>query len=194
MEVRPPSWRSNLQQHTMKTILIAGLGNPGKEYAKTRHNAGFMFVDYFWEKFRDKFGFSDWKLDKKLKSEISVGKKDQEKIILLKPQTFMNLSGEAIKKTLDYFKIDIADLKIIHDDIDLSLGKMKINLGASSAGHNGVQDIIEKLGTKDFTRIRFGIENRGEIKIETDKYVLEKFTTTEEKILNKIIDDTAAEI
>lgn len=178
----------------MKTILIAGLGNPGKEYEKTRHNAGFLFVDYFFEKFRESFGFSDWKLDKKLKSEISVGKDKSKKIILLKPQTFMNLSGDSIKKALDYFKIDIADLKIIHDDIDLPLGKMKINLGASSAGHNGVQDIIEKLGTKDFTRIRFGIENRGEIKIETDKYVLEKFTTTEEKILNKIIEDTAAEI
>ena len=187
-------WRSNLQHLSMKTILLVGLGNPGKEYKKTRHNAGFMFVDYFFEKYREEFGFSDWKLDKRLKSEISIGKNGKEKIILLKPQTFMNLSGDSIKKALNYFKIDIADLKVVHDDIDLSLGKMKINLGASSAGHNGVQDIIEKLGTKDFPRIRFGIDNRGEIKIETDKYVLGKFTTTEEKVINKIIEDTASEI
>jgi len=178
----------------MKTILIAGLGNPGKKYAHTRHNAGFMFVDYFREKFLDKFDFSDWEFKKNLNAEISIGKHADEKIILLKPQTFMNLSGDSIKKSLNYFKIDITDLKIVHDDIDLSLGKMKINLGASSAGHNGVQDIIEKLGTKDFTRIRYGIDNRGEIKIETEKYVLEKFTTTEEKIINKIIEDTASEI
>jgi|WetSurMetagenome_2_1015567.scaffolds.fasta_scaffold335394_2 peptidyl-tRNA hydrolase, PTH1 family len=178
----------------MKTILIAGLGNPGKEYEKTRHNAGFMFVDYYFDKFRDKFGFSDWKFKKNLNAEISIGRHVDEKQILLKPQTFMNGSGYSIKKALNYFKIDIADLKIVHDDIDLSLGKMKINLGSSSAGHKGVQDIIEKIGTKDFTRIRYGIYNRSETKIETDKYVLEKFTPQEEKELHELIERTAAEI
>lgn len=178
----------------MKTILIAGLGNPGKKYAHTRHNVGFMFLDHYFEKFRDVFGFSDWEFKKNLNAEISIGKKADEKIILLKPQTFMNLSGDSIKRALRYFKVDVADLKVIHDDIDLSLEKMRINLGSSSAGHNGVQDIIDKLGTKDFTRVRYGIDNRGEINIETEKYVLGKFTTDEEKKIIKIIEDTADEI
>jgi peptidyl-tRNA hydrolase, PTH1 family len=179
----------------MKTILIAGLGNPGKKYEKTRHNAGFMFVDYYFDKFRDEFGLGDWEFKKNLNAEISVGKHEDEKKILFKPRTFMNLSGDSIKKALDYYKIDITDLIIVHDDIDLPLGKIRINLGASSAGHNGVQDIIEKLGTKDFTRIRYGIENREDkTKIPTEKYVLGKFTSAEGKKLYDIFEGTAAEI
>jgi peptidyl-tRNA hydrolase, PTH1 family len=175
----------------MKTILIAGLGNPGKEYAKTRHNAGFMFADYFFEKYREEFGFSEWKLEKKLKSEISVGKNGKEKIILLKPQTFMNLSGEAVSSAKKYYKVRLEDIFIAHDDIDLLLGKYKISVGSSSAGHNGAQNIIELLGTKSFTRIRIGIENRGEKKIATEKYVLGKFTASEMKTIKKTITTAA---
>jgi peptidyl-tRNA hydrolase, PTH1 family len=176
----------------MKTVLIAGLGNPGKEYEKTRHNAGFMFVDYFFEKFRNKFGFSDWKLDKKLKSKVSIGKIKDEKIILLKPQTFMNLSGVAVAATRKYYKVKLENLIVAHDEIDLPLGKYRLSKNASSAGHNGVQDIIEKLGTKEFARLRIGIENRGEIKFETEKYVLGRFTVAEMKTLSKVFDQSRA--
>jgi peptidyl-tRNA hydrolase, PTH1 family len=172
----------------MKNILIAGLGNPGKEYAKTRHNAGFMFVDYFFEKFSDEFGFSDWRLDKKLKSEISVGKDRDKKIILLKPETFMNLSGEAVSAAKKYYKVNLENLIVAHDDIDLSLGKYKISVDSSSAGHNGAQNIIDLIGTKNFTRIRIGVENRADkTKIPTEKYVLGKFTVAEMKVVKKII-------
>jgi peptidyl-tRNA hydrolase, PTH1 family len=178
----------------MKTILIAGLGNPGKKYEKTRHNAGFMFVDYFFEKYRDEFGFSDWKLDKRLKSEISIGKDKSKKIILLKPQTFMNLSGEAILTAKKHYKVKLEDIIATQDEIDLPLGKYKISKDSSSAGHNGAQNIIDLLGTKNFTRLRIGVENRGGKKIATEKYVLGKFTAGEmnmiKKILPEISDDT----
>ena len=194
----------------MKTILIAGLGNPGKKYAHTRHNAGFMFADYFFEKFRENFGFSDWKFSKKLNAEIAIGKikfpsiplfqrgkpdslpfekgelERDFKIILLKPQTFMNLSGVAVSAAKKYYKVKLENIFVAHDDIDLALGKYKVSVNTSSAGHNGAQNIIDLLGTKNFTRIRIGVENRGEKKIATEKYVLEKFTAGEMKIISKI--------
>ena len=171
----------------MKTILIAGLGNPGKKYEKTRHNAGFLFADYFFEKFRDDFGFSDWKMEKKLKSETSVGKCPGNKIILLKPQTFMNLSGEAVSAAKKYYKVKLENIIVVHDDIDLLLGKYKVSVDSSSAGHNGAQNIIDILGTKDFRRLRIGVDNRGDKKIPTENYVLGKFTAAEMKILSKLL-------
>ncbi|MDD3487264.1 MAG: aminoacyl-tRNA hydrolase [Candidatus Moranbacteria bacterium] len=178
----------------MRTVLIAGLGNPGGKYASTRHNAGFMLVDHFFEKYRDNFAFSEWEFSKKLKAEISIGKHEDNKYILLKPRTFMNLSGESVSATKKYYKVKIEDIIVAHDDIDISLGKYKIAAGSSSAGHNGVQNIIEMLGTKDFTRVRIGIENRGEKKIETEKYVLGKFTTAEIKKISGVISEIQKEL
>lgn len=178
----------------MNTILIAGLGNPGKKYEKTRHNAGFLFADYFFEKYREEFSFSEWKLDKKLKSEISVGKCPGNKIILLKPQTFMNLSGEAVAAAVKYYKVKLEDITIVHDDIDLLLGKYKVSVNSSSAGHNGAQNIIDLLGTKNFTRLRIGVENRGDKKIPTEKYVLGKFTSAEMKIISKLLPEISDEV
>jgi peptidyl-tRNA hydrolase, PTH1 family len=171
----------------MKTILIAGLGNPGKEYAKTRHNSGFMFVDYFLEKYCGDFGFSEWEEKKKLKSAISVGKFAGKKIILAKPQTFMNLSGEAVKALIKYYKIELSDLFVVHDEIDLILGKYKLSTDSSSAGHKGAQNIIDALGTKNFTRLRIGVNNREDKKIATEKYVLGKFLPSEMKMVSEVI-------
>lgn len=192
----------------MKTIFLAGLGNPGKKYEKTRHNTGFMFIDYFWEKFRNDFDFSDWELKKRLNAEISIGKANGRKIILLKPQTFMNLSGEAVSAAVEYYKILIQgkasnNLFIVHDEIDLPLGKYKFSANRSSAGHKGVQNIIDQLGTKNFVRLRIGIDNRnknyfGKIstdkKIPTDKYVLGKFMDKELKIFRKTLEEAASEL
>ncbi|HLM83594.1 MAG TPA: aminoacyl-tRNA hydrolase [Candidatus Bathyarchaeia archaeon] len=204
----------------MKTILIVGLGNPGKEYARTRHNAGFMFVDYFWQRFQDEFGFSDWEFSKKLKSEISIGKitagarlylapdvvkkaeikeagynpAPAQRIILLKPQTFMNLSGEAVSTAAKYYKVELEVIIAVHDDVDFALGKYKISKNSTSAGHNGVQNIIDMLGTKDFTRVRIGVDNRGEKEIPTEKYVLGKFTAAEMKIVSKILPEISEKI
>jgi peptidyl-tRNA hydrolase, PTH1 family len=151
-------------------------------------------VDYFFEKFRDEFGLGDWEFKKNLNAEISVGKTKKIKIILLKPQTFMNLSGEAVDKALKYYKLKPESLIVAHDDIDLLLGRYKISQNSSSAGHNGVQNIIDLLGTKNFARIRIGVENRTDkTKIPTEKYVLGKFTAAEMKIITKILPEISEE-
>jgi len=138
-------------QQLMK--LIIGLGNPGKEYEKTRHNAGFLAVD----KIIENFQFSIFNFQLKFNAEISQGIINNEKVISVKPQTFMNGSGQAVKAIADYYKIKPEDIIVIHDDLDIPLGKYKISKGKSSAGHKGVQSIIDLLGTKNFTRIRIGI-------------------------------------
>jgi PTH1 family peptidyl-tRNA hydrolase len=190
-----------MKNNRMKTILLVGLGNPGKKYEKTRHNAGFMFADYFFEKYREEFVFSEWKLYKKLKSEISIGKIKGKKIILLKPQTFMNLSGEAVSAAVKYYKVKLEDIVVAHDEIDLALGKYKVSTDSSSAGHNGAQNIIDLLRTKNFSRLRIGVDNRGEKKsassadkIPTEKYVLGKFTSAEVKMISNILPEISGEI
>ncbi len=176
---------------TMDISLVVGLGNPGEKYQNTRHNTGFMFIDCFKEKNRDTFNFSAWEFNKKFNALVSYGKINSYKIILLKPQSFMNLSGESIKKALSFYKLKPKDLTAIHDDIDLPLGKFKVSRDASSAGHKGAQNIIEALGTQNFTRFRIGIENRGKKKAPTEKYVLEKFTKEENNAMSKIIKEAA---
>ena len=178
----------------MKTILIAGLGNPGKEYAKTRHNAGFMFVDYFWEVNRE--NFSEWEYSRKLKAEICSGKFEGKKIILLKPRTFMNLSGEAIAAAVKYFiRGETSNsLVVVHDEIDLPLGTFRFSSDSSSAGHKGAQNIIDRLGTKYFTRVRIGIGNKEDKQIPTEKYVLGKFANSEIKLLKEILKKSSTEL
>jgi PTH1 family peptidyl-tRNA hydrolase len=153
-----------------------------------------MLVDYFREKYCEEFGFDEWRQCKKLKSETSYGKLGKQRIILLKPQTFMNLSGEAVAAAKKYYKLKLEDLTVAHDEIDLPLGKYKFSKDSSSAGHQGVQNIIDLLGTQDFTRIRVGVDNRGEKKIPTEKYVLQNFILEEKKILKNIFTDILQEI
>jgi len=148
--------------------LIIGLGNPGTKYKKTRHNIGFMVIDFL------------------IKNEEFNSKK----VKLIKPQTFMNNSGQEVKKIVDYYKIPIENIIIIHDDIDLSLGEIKVQQNRSSAGHKGVQSIIDNLGTQDFIRMRIGIKPE-ELKINTEKFVIQKFTEEEQEIINKTINKAA---
>lgn len=165
--------------------LIFGLGNPGKKFEKTRHNLGFRIVDFF----ARKNNFPKFKFSKKFDSLISEGILNGEKIILAKPQTFMNNSGIAIAKITKNYKLKTNNLIVVHDDLDLPLGKIKISIGRGSAGHKGVQSIIDELGTKNFVRFRVGIksekiENR---KQKIEEFVLQKFNKKEEKILKRVI-------
>ena len=132
--------------------IIAGLGNPGKEYEETRHNAGRLVL----EEFRQKNKLADWSFDKKLNALISPGIIKKNKVLLVWPETFMNKSGLALKKII-VSKKKAADLIIVHDDLDLPLGKFKISFGKNSGGHKGVESIIKNIKTKDFARIRIGI-------------------------------------
>jgi PTH1 family peptidyl-tRNA hydrolase len=172
--------------------LIVGLGNPGEIYAKNRHNVGFMMMD----KLREEWNFPEFKFSKKFDAEISEDnlklKIKNHKILLVKPQTFMNCSGEAVKKIMKFYKSKPADLIVIHDDLDIDLGKHKISTDSSAAGHNGVQSIIDSLGTKNFKRLRIGIEGtqlRQKRKIPGDEFVLKNFTTEEFKVIKKILSE-----
>ena len=170
-------------------ILIVGLGNPGKEYINTRHNIGFRVVDEFVKR----NNFPDFKLSKKLRAKISKGVLDSKKMILAKPQTFMNFSGKAVKKLTYNLQLTTYNLWVIHDDIDLPLGKIRISRGRGAAGHKGVESIIKELGTKNFIRFRIGVKPKTynlEPKI-LDRFVLKKFNKEEEKIVKELVKKTA---
>lgn len=169
--------------------LIVGLGNPGEKYQHTRHNAGFLAVDYYLKNLSP-----DWQ--SKFKSEICQLVSGTEIIMFAKPQTFMNNSGEAVKEICDFYKIEPEkDLLVIHDDKDLPIGISGIREAddSSSAGHNGVQNIIDKLGTQNFHRIRIGIA-RPDNQLPTDAFVLQDFPPDDWRILQSTLPDINAKI
>jgi len=174
-------------------ILIVGLGNPGKRYENTRHNIGFMIVESLKLKVKS---FSDWKNNKKLLSEISEGEINSQKVILAKPLTFMNLSGQAVKSLIRNWKLEIRNLVVVHDDIDIPLGKIRISIGRGSAGHQGVESIIKELGTKNFIRFRIGIKPKQYHRLVcgTEKFVLKNFKKEEERIVKEVIEKTSEAI
>lgn len=164
--------------------IIVGLGNPGPEYQETRHSVGFMALDRIASEYR----FDKFHLEKKFEAEISEGNIKQEKCLLVKPQTFMNRSGESVQKILNFYKQDIKNLIVIHDDLDISLGELKIAFDRNSAGHKGVQSIIDSLSSKEFKRIRIGIKVEDQ-KVPTEKFVLERFGKAEEEKINTILNN-----
>ena len=153
--------------------LIVGLGNPGREYEDTRHNIGFMVVDNF-VKANNLGVFTE-----KFNALLLKTKYNDETLIIIKPLSFMNLSGDVVKRVVDYYKIDINDILVIHDDLDMPVGKIKLKLGGSSGGHNGIKDIINKLGNENFKHLKIGIAN--DKKIDTKDYVLGKFKDKDKK-------------
>lgn len=167
--------------------LIIGLGNPGEKYANTRHNVGFQCIDIF----RNKLNLAPFTLKSRLKSEISDGIFNNEKIVLAKPQTFMNLSGEAVLKIRDFYKCEGKDMLIVYDDVDLPLGHIRIRQRGSAGSHNGMKSIIGNLGSDNFARLRIGIESRGlSSPLEQDiaSFVLHNFTGKEKPILKKTLE------
>jgi len=165
-------------------ILIIGLGNPGKKYENTPHNLGWRVLDLLQKKWGEEYGFSSWKKEKRSKTEISEGIIENEKVVMAKPLTFMNLSGQAVKSMISYYKISPRDLLIIHDDIDITLGKIKISKNRGTAGHKGIQSITENVKTKSFTRLRIGIKPEG-AKQKAKGLVLKKLRKEEKDILEK---------
>lgn len=164
--------------------IITGLGNPGEKYNKTRHNIGFMAVD----KIQEIHSLENFKLEKKFKSEISKGEIGGEKIMLVKPQTFMNNSGDALQSIIKFYKLGVKDAIVIHDEVDLPLGKLKISHSKSAAGHNGIKSIIEHLGSEKLIRLRLGVSpNKKLPSSKTVKYVLQNFSLFQKKELNKVL-------
>lgn len=160
--------------------LIVGLGNPGREYENTRHNIGFQTID----KFAQKLGISITK--SKFNGLYIETLVDGEKAILLKPQSYINLSGEVIRKFVDFYKIPVSDILIIHDDLDLAVGTYKIKQKGSSGGHNGLKNIELHLGTQEYKRIKIGISNNK--MMDTKDYVLGRLSREEKKLLEEVED------
>jgi len=157
--------------------LVVGLGNPEEKYKNNRHNVGFILVD----KLAVKRG-CEWSSSAKNKCLLSVC----GDLILIKPQTFMNESGTSVSKVRNFYKIEPFDISVVHDDLDLELGVVKKQFGAGSAGHHGVEDIIEKLGTKEFWRIRIGIGRPQSEYNDPTAYVLQDFSSGELAQIQKI--------
>lgn len=174
--------------------LITGLGNPGEKYSETRHNVGFLFLDTLREKFlyqRD-ISATDWKKEKTFSSEICFLKEGSKVLAMLqKPMTYMNRSGEAVSKIIRKYEIgDLSDdFILIHDDLDIPLGKFKIQTGKSPFGHNGVKSVEDRLKSNEFKRVRIGIESRDNTNIPGEDYVLMKFTSSEREIVDEVIQD-----
>ena len=158
--------------------LIVGLGNPGKEYENTRHNAGFRFIDEYAKS-------KNLNINKeKFKGLYTTYKTKTENIILLKPQKYMNLSGEVVKSYMDFFKINKEDILIITDDLDTEIGHLKLKSKGSSAGHNGLKNIEQNIGTKEYKRVKIGISNdKNKDKID---YVIGKVSKEELDKMNRV--------
>lgn len=161
--------------------LIIGLGNPGKEFEKTRHNFGFLFVDALAKKFK----IDDWQMKEKYNAELAEGKIYKTKMLLVKPQTMMNNSGQAIGPITKFYKIKPQDIVLAHDDVDIPFGKFKISLGKNPAGHHGVESVVKSIKTIDINRLRLGTQP-GKKKMDAMKLVLGKFTPSQQKELGKI--------
>ncbi len=161
--------------------LIIGLGNPGNKYENTRHNAGFMAIDSFAKKYNASFS-----LDTKLQGMISSINISGNKAILLKPMTYMNLSGESVYKVMNYYKIDVEDIMVICDDLDSRLGRVRLRAKGSAGGHNGLKNISNLIKTEEYKRIKIGIDRSPVIPVID--WVLKKFTADELVEVNKSLD------
>lgn len=167
--------------------LIVGLGNPGREYRETRHNIGFMVIDRLGESI-------DCKLIKvQSKAIIGIGKIKGQKVILAKPQTFMNLSGQAVSALMHFYKVELTHLIVAHDDVDLPFGQTRMRPGGGSAGQKGIGSIIEKLGTQEFARLRMGV-GRPPGQMDAAAFVLQKFGREDSEFLPEFVNRGAEAI
>lgn len=169
---------SNLEEKNVKMII--GLGNPGKEYEETRHNIGFKVVELFAE--RRGLRLDKYK-DQALSSEFSHG---GNKVLVVKPQTFMNLSGQAVGSIARWHKIKPAEMLVVYDDLDLPVGKLRIRATGGAGGHNGIKSLIAHLHTEDFPRIRVGV-GRPPAGVEVTDYVLSSFLPAERELINQTV-------
>lgn len=162
-------------------FLLVGLGNPGRQYEKTRHNVGFMTMNRLAAHLGENFS--------KLESKALIAKctYQEQRLVLAKPQTYMNLSGKAVSSLLRYYKIPLSNLLVAYDDVDLPLGTLRIRPGGGSAGQKGMQSIVEQLGTEDFSRLRLGI-GRPPGRMEAADYVLQEFRRDEAEALDLVLD------
>lgn len=164
----------------MAVKVIVGLGNPGDDYKNSRHNLGFALVD----RLAEHFSFN-WKFDKKFNAEIAEGIYENEKLSLIKPQTFMNLSGYSVQKFKEYYKLSNDAFLVAYDDYNLNLGQSKLKIGGADGGHNGISSIILQIGV-DFPRFRLGIHPKCNVSLNLSDFVLGRFDLSEQQILDQM--------
>lgn len=185
-----PTTASSAPLYTLglqKSLLIVGLGNPGKKYEGTRHNVGFMTIDNL----AAKLEFPDWIVKKDLKCQLTSQTISDTKVTLIKPTTFMNLSGEAVSLVQHFYKIAPDRIVAVYDELDIPFGQIRIREGGSAAGHNGVQSLIDHLG-EGFGRVRIGTRNEIAEKADSKDFVLGKFTKEEQGQLSALTRETNA--
>ncbi len=171
----------------MDHLLIVGLGNPGERYKATRHNIGFMILDVF-----ANHSHLNWKDNKK--EEETQTNLDQVKLHLLKPKEFMNLSGNAVARIAKTYKIPASQILVVQDEVDLPFGKIKNKIGGGTAGHNGLKDIVAKIGSGDFHRLRFGVGKPEKGQMEVADFVLQNFNAEEKVTLDSLIQESIKRI
>lgn len=170
------------------TKLIVGLGNPGKQYDLTRHNVGFISVDDFVDKTGE---MSDWIDKKDMKCMFSSGQLGDTRVIAIKPTTFMNLSGDVVQAVMNFYKIQLDQILVFHDDLDVDFGQIRLRVGGSSAGHNGIKSVSAKIG-ESYGRARIGIGPKRPEQIQSEDYVLQKFSQAEQGELPQLIRETTS--
>lgn len=178
--LRKPQVSDPVQQYYTvglnRTLLIVGLGNPGANYDGTRHNIGFACLDAFVSR-HDELG--SWSEKKSLKCHMATGQLAQTRVIVIKPTTFMNLSGEAVQAVMAFYKLSPATVVVVHDELDIPFGQIRTRLGGSSAGHNGIKSISELIG-EDYGRVRIGIGPKKPVQMDSADFVLQPFTASQQ--------------
>jgi PTH1 family peptidyl-tRNA hydrolase len=172
-----------------KTVLIAGLGNPGKEYAFSRHNIGYRSAEEFIKATEE---FSGWIVKKDLKCQMNTAQLGDKRVIVIKPLTFMNDSGEALSLVTNFYKIESSSILVLHDELDVNFGQIRTRLGGSDAGHNGIKSITEALGEDNYGRIRIGIGPKKPAQIDSKDFVLQNFSNEEQKELPNLFREVTA--
>ena len=161
--------------------LIVGLGNPGAEYAKTRHNAGFLLVEQLAQHWK-----ADWANERKFAARIAKAKRGDRKVLLCEPQTFMNLSGEAVGALVKYYQLPLVKILVAVDDADLPFGEIRLRPGGGSGGHHGLDSVTQHLGSNEYARLRIGIGRKHEAR-EITNHVLGRFESAEQELLEKVL-------
>lgn len=168
--------------------LIVGLGNPGAEYAASRHNAGFMLVDRLAKVWR-----ADWRGERKFVSQVAAVGGGGRKKVLCKPQTFMNLSGEAVGAVVQFYRVPLQNILVAVDDADLPLGEIRLRPGGGSGGHHGLDSVTQHLGSREYARLRIGIGRKNSLR-EITNHVLGRFDAGEKRLLDEVLSRAAGQV
>ncbi|MGF7228878.1 MAG: aminoacyl-tRNA hydrolase [Candidatus Saccharibacteria bacterium] len=185
-----PSFNDNIQFYTLgqnKTVLIVGLGNVGKKYDGTRHNIGFAAVDHF----ANVNEFPAWIEKKDLKCHLASHTLGDTRVILIKPTTFMNLSGEAVQATAAFYKINPEKIVVVHDEIDIPFGQIRMRVGGSAAGHNGIKSVTQHIG-EQYGRVRVGIGPKEHVEQDSADFVLARFSKDQEAQMTNLLRESSA--